>query len=1338
MSYDLRLRAYQPGTDTPLGVLPAPLSWQASVVHNNDGALTVKYSELAEGGAIAARGLNAGLDVALEVNWLGGPADWVEPDNCRYLMVGDDYDKTDTARVHDLTLPSWSWLLNKVCDLNTGALQGKKSKYAGQRLFPASSDAGDVCKKMLDEHDARSGPAVPVLRDSWSTTKDSGGNSWAKKLGKNAEGRAFPAGQPLHDKLDALVKNGLCDWRTRGRGLRIYNPSSASADLSATVRLLYGDDLTDAPSKTSQADRVARVLVKGDGKHKVTVKDPSVPELYGRWEAMIDSAGVKDDDDLEDTGNAELDDRNRIKGEYTRTLTMSGKWLPFRDYQVGDWVTAPGADGDERLRVMQITITRDEQNGLSGNIVLGDRFTAKDLALAGRVSAITGGTTGVIGNGTTVQVEPQDFRQPAAPTGLTVTGTLYQNPFGEWRVRLSASWAAVTAATDGTALDVSGYELWGQPQGQTPAAAWRRITSASGTSVEWPDFMVGSAWLFTVRALGVTTTEPGVQSATASITFGTDTEAPNGPATPTVSSYLGALVTAWSGLDHMGGEMPADFVRCEVHLSTTSGFTPDLTASSTTRKASFLRGGTVTLSGLTYGTTYYVRLVAVDMSGNYSVPSAQASGVPQRAVSNDMAQAAIDAIRDYTITTVRPSIDAKNSILTGTATPPASYTGVANDKYERRNASGALIAVYRWTGTAWESVPLDPVYIPQIDIGAGTFGSLAGSRLEVGSVLANKVLIGAFDNLIANGGCETGNVSPAQIPTGTMVASPTYFRSGSYGFSYLYAGNITTTTDLVYWNGPLNDSSYHAPVSQGDQLYYEYFIKALSGTQSPLAAAIKMRAADGTLVQSPSGTSVTPTTSGWSKVAVTATVPEGVAYAVPYIVAASGAVAGARVIFDDAYFRRMVTGSLIVDGGITANKMSSTDIFTINTYWGPTTGTHLRAEPNNGFQAWTANPSASNAIQQWMRIGSTTSKDAISIGFDAANPVASITSDGHSGFQSVSTEALRVGGEPLDEILAPLPRGMIAYTAYTAYTTAIDTTEAGVVELRCTLQPGRTYTIDVSNLAISSTVANNRATSTLRYSLDGAAVSTSSTALRSAINTVIPVTGEYMAQPSFKATLNTAGWAAEREVRLLVGVRLYSGSGSLNAGGSSALPLQVVVEDKGVSMAATTTTKLWTTTWNASAMYQNGAGSVITSGALASARAFANESYLHCLFNNTSIKGQAGTVATVTSGATITKAEVYLYNNGTLGSLLPRGMASTATAATATVSGSVVDGNAIAQAAGAWIDITSIWSTSHRSVHLRANGLSYVIAGETQWAETYGTVLNTTARPVQLRLTYIK
>lgn len=636
-----RLVAYEPGTDTVLGYMPTPLSVEHSVGYNADGACTVRYSQLAEGGSFAARSLTVGLDVGVEYNWGDG---WQEPDNCRYLLVGHTVDSIDPAKVATLKLVSWSWLLCKICNLNTSAVvTNKKSDHYGQRNM-SNKDAGSVVKTYLDEHDGRAGPAVPIDRDSWTGGHDSAGAAWAK----TKKSLYHDLGQNLHDIVDALVTAKMCDYATRGRGLRMYNRNSASVDRSAIVRLFYGDDLIEAPTDEDQSGRVARLLVKGKGKKKVTVRDPDIPEFYGRWEGMLDSGGTTDLDDLEDDGQAELDDKNRIRAEMTRQLTMAGTWLPFRDYGPGDWVQAPGTSGMEKLRVQQITITRDEQ-GLSGNVVLGDRFTARDLRTAQLLNAATGGTGGVSGSGTTgADEDVPDYRQPAAPASLVVTDALYIDGYGKHKAEVHASWDAVTTATDATDLDIQGYRLWGQPD--EPGAVWRLITTSTDTEVKARPFDPRSTWLFYVEAVGETTTVQGAQSAQASITFGFDETAPNQPSTPSAYSELGAGVIGWDGLDSVGDPMPVDFALCRVELSDDAGAT-------WTIRDRFLGPGTVTPAGLTYGQEYLVRLVALDITGNASTPSDTATFTPRQIVDTD--------IEDDAIPSAKISSLAANKIITG-------------------------------------------------------------------------------------------------------------------------------------------------------------------------------------------------------------------------------------------------------------------------------------------------------------------------------------------------------------------------------------------------------------------------------------------------------------------------------------------------------------------------------------------------------------------------------------------------------------------------------------------------------------------------------------------------
>jgi len=894
VTFDIRLRAYDPGTDTALGWLPEPLSIEASFVHNNDGALTVKYSSLADGGALAARSLNDGLDVAVEIDTGSGYAEVI---NGRFLLIDRDIDITDPMKLVTLTFVSWSWLLNKICDLNLSVLLGKKTKHPGQRKF-SSQDVGSIVKTLLDEHDARSGPAVPILRDSWNGTVDSGGNAWAKK-----RTRYYDPGQPLHDRLDALVADGLCDWRTVGRGLRIYNQNSASWDYADSVVLSYGSDLQDAPSAESQSSRVARLLVKGDGKHRETVKDPTIPEHYGRWEAMLDVAGVDDDAELDEAGDAELDTRNRIRAEFTRTLTLAGPFLPFRDYNIGDWITAPSSSTNERLRVMQITINIDENGLIGGNVVLGDRFTNKDLALAGKVQAITGGSSGATGNGKTTTTPPQDERQPAAPTNLhLVSEDLEWNGqvFGAWEAHVNLAWDAVTTATDATELEIKRYEVLGQPQ-TTPASTWRTLayTADSNPEIDLFRFAPGSSWLFTVRAYGITTTEEGVQSATLSHTFLTDGTPPNQPSTPTVSNYLGVLIGEWDGLDSTAGAMPVDFARCDVHMSTTSGFTPD----ASTFNQSLAGAGVWTIANLPYDTPQYFKLIAYDTNGNASTPSAQATGTPLAVVTDDMAQDAIDSIVNDAVTATLTSPNGLNTTVYSANDPEviSGYTPKDGDTWRKTSGSPVtIIGEWHYNGTSWDEQTLSHETISSIDAGAITVGYLNADRIAANSLAASKLFIGDYTNMWHDG-----------FDNPDMV--------GNWGIWTPVTEGAVTVGVSKAGTGAQNGQYYSGldfPVEGGASYYFQALRTDLVGSTGRASMYVQQYDASDTYISTLKCIALDAAgTSGGS-----ITTSSNCAYVRPGFYTESDMSSGTTVEISNVYIRRKNEGSLIVDGAITAGS----------------------------------------------------------------------------------------------------------------------------------------------------------------------------------------------------------------------------------------------------------------------------------------------------------------------------------------------------------------------------------------------------------------------------------
>ncbi|HYS37272.1 MAG TPA: hypothetical protein VEO01_16770 [Pseudonocardiaceae bacterium] len=116
--------------------------------------------------------------------------------------------------------------------------------------------------------------------------------------------------------------------------------------------------------------------------------------------------------------------------------------------------------------------------------------------------------------------------------------------------------------------------------------------------------------------------------------------APPIPSTPTVTSAPAGLTIAWDGTFSGGTAQPMDFADVEVHVSTSSGFTP----SSATMRAVLLKAGQITVQPLSFGTTYYVVLVAANTSSVKSAVSTQVSAVPSTVLISPVTASAIGYI----------------------------------------------------------------------------------------------------------------------------------------------------------------------------------------------------------------------------------------------------------------------------------------------------------------------------------------------------------------------------------------------------------------------------------------------------------------------------------------------------------------------------------------------------------------------------------------------------------------------------------------------------------------------------------------------------------------------
>lgn len=232
---------------------------------------------------------------------------------------------------------------------------------------------------------------------------------------------------------------------------------------------------------------------------------------------------------------------------------------------------------------------------------------------------------------------------------------------------------------------------------------------------------------------------------------------PSTPNLPTVGNYLGLLMVSWDGKSSSGGAMESNVDYAEVHVSTTSGF---LTSASTYAGRVYKDGSAnkTTISGLVYGTTYYVRLVAINTLGKASGASAQASGSPARVSGLDIAN---NQISPAQINFTAKDIGGANAYY-NTSQPVNGNPGINLKAGDIWYDTDNDYATYRYDGTTWVAAP--------------EIGVLSGSKILAGTVTADAIgtnFFSAYQARIGSAFIDSAMISTiqaSQIRTGQIAA----------------------------------------------------------------------------------------------------------------------------------------------------------------------------------------------------------------------------------------------------------------------------------------------------------------------------------------------------------------------------------------------------------------------------------------------------------------------------------------------------------------------------------------------------------------------------------------
>lgn len=555
----------------------------------------------------------------------------------------EDRPEEDTSPI-----PNLEWLREYV-----GEPSNQEHANEKREMIFASATPGQVMIYAMDQA-RRRGTLTDVAVD-FTLDHDSDGTEWPQVISTR-----FSPGVEYTRILDRLVELGLAEWAVEWTGtaqvLRMWVPEGRGRDLTENdppLVLRHGQNLLDAPHKWSVRDTGTYVLVAGaDGLYDAA-SDPTAQAVRGRRIERYTSANnLNTPTSVEAYAQKQLTVVTTPLLEVTHGIGMQpGSPRPIASFDVGDWLYSDTDGILNRYRVVQWTLTVNNDQSLSGTVTLNDTTADALLRLKAQMDALTAGETVV---GTSEGAFQSDDGVPLAPTGVVASSTWFMvmsepspttglPPSGEPHAAVTVGWLPVTLNTNGSAAsDLGGYKV--QYAYDQEPDLWIGLEDV-GPNRQSSTFDASPGVNLMVRVAAydrngnVSDWSEIVHHSTA-----VDDQPPAAPSAPVVTDYLGTIRVFWDGNTSDGVDMvlaAPDFDYIEVHMDAGSNFIP-----SGSTKVGQMRGpGAFSITDLAYGVTQFVRLVAIDKGGNPSTPSAQGSATPGKLVNIDIGPDAISRVQ---------------------------------------------------------------------------------------------------------------------------------------------------------------------------------------------------------------------------------------------------------------------------------------------------------------------------------------------------------------------------------------------------------------------------------------------------------------------------------------------------------------------------------------------------------------------------------------------------------------------------------------------------------------------------------------------------------------------
>lgn len=885
-------------------------------------------------------------EVAYEY-WNPSTEAWVEPFDARFKLASVDHDYLEEVQTRAYSFIGIGEAIRGIYVFDSGGLPVNDE---GKVQFVASN-AGAMMSHVWDKAVARGWKG---FTKSFSATKDSSGVAWDTTLNLS-----FAMDTSLDGMLNYLMRLGLVDFRWQGRTLHAYNAHTTMAQDKSVGANAVRFSLSGGPASVDSAPELrerenlaTHVVVNGEeGLRWVFPTGKTLPE--GRREVFVSYSGVDDEGTAQVLAAPII---ARYSNELTNTtrqfrITRKTKLLPNIHYNVGDWVLVEKDNGEwEKVQIFQLSVLVN-QNGVQGYVSLGDKIDSLLEKLNEKVQRVQGG---VLNEGT--EPPAPSTRVPSAPLGLVATLQTLLTNNGDYQVLAGVNFSHNGQDIKGDPVEITQYvvqyragngtwaDLFTLDGGsQAGTHSWLRLKDKDGVPITYS---------FRVKAVsnrGMVSDWSNVSTVTAEV----DEVPPGKPKAPVMTVDHSVFIASVDHKQHNNDNQPADYAHTVIQMSTSStGTFTDAGSIVPPLKQTWISSGGYV--------TRWFRAIAVDYQGNRSDPSDVVSATTKPLVDADIILTEIDAsktviknagelfldstttlakeftdlnfaldnvtgkldpiegaIRDINNTTIpnlQLSINGKNSTYNSTADASGNTyaEGDTWQKWSSLGVGGKLLASWRFRNKAWVAEIMDPTYLPLIDIGAGTFNSLAGGRLEASSVSTRELLVGSFSNLLENGSFDLGDKNWSKVTGFTF--EPT---GGRIGPGVLKCTGITSRVI-----GPIS-ANFIANEAK-DSYRVSAWVRTTATAGHRGEVCLYWYSPDGTYLSNKNLT-IDTATSEWQYYSWITSIPE-TAYQFKVRVNANMANATDEYYFDDVQIVKATDGRLVVDGSITGNHVEAESV----------------------------------------------------------------------------------------------------------------------------------------------------------------------------------------------------------------------------------------------------------------------------------------------------------------------------------------------------------------------------------------------------------------------------